>query len=105
MSEQSQKIVTLQSELKKAQKMLKEVPKKDQVSDFFIILTRIYIYLGTLFTNGMMLTEILSQYDVQKLIKNVFALFKRERLLPNFMINKKIKCQTLMCSNVGQQCH
>ena len=34
-----------------------------------------------------------------------FALFKRDRLLPNFMINKKFKCQTLMCSNVGQQCH
>ena len=84
MSEQSQKIVTLQSELKKAQKMLKEVPKKDQVSDFFIILTRIYIYLGTLFTNGMMLTEILSQYDVQKLIKNVFCPFQTGQITAKF---------------------
>ena len=84
MSEQSQKIVTLQSELKKAQKMLKEVPKKDQVSDFFIILTRIYIYLGTLFTNGMMLTEILSQYDVQKLIKNFFCHFQTGQITAKF---------------------
>ena len=84
MSEQSQKIVTLQSELKKAQKMLKEVPKKDQVSDFFIILTRIYIYLGTLFTNGMMLTEILSQYDVQKLIKKFFCPFQTGQITAKF---------------------